>query len=358
MAAINIMLGLLENNIQVYAVVSKPPPDYQVFIDRLKESGAVIFVNTSKKIGLRYWTDLSNQAIEIMEKEKISIVHLHLPKLAYLLGKAVKKKNKKLVLTVEGDPLYEVKNLGLVSRLKMKLIWNACKKYPDIICPCSNWLSDIIQNRDKVGNVVTVHNPVDIKRFQSIKVPEKVAKSSEEDEFVIATAARLTKVKDVETLIKAYADFVNNVKTKSRLLILGEGELLERLQYLATELKVENQTKFLGFKDNPQDYIATADVFVMSSLYEPFGMPAAEAGAMGIPVIVSKVGGLAEIVEHEKTGYHFEIGDYKQLSKQLQHLYQNQELRNDMGNQAKERVSRLFAPEMIGKKFVEIYSKL
>lgn len=353
MAAINIILGLLENRVEVYVIASKPPQQYQKFIDILKENGASVSMNDSQKKGMSYWKELADQALEVIEQEDIPVAHLHLPKLAYILGKKLKAKGRKLVLTVEGDPIYEVKNLGIISKLKMNIMWKACKMYPDIMCPCSNWLSGVIQSRDKVSSIVTVHNPVDIKRFQSIKTPEDYTPA--EGEFVVATAARLTKVKDVETLIKAFADFANK---DSRLLILGDGELRDSLESLARDLKVKDKTIFLGFKDNPQDYIASADVFVMPSIYEPFGMPAAEAGAMGIPVIVSKAGGLVEIVEHETTGYHFDIGDDKQLSRYLQKLYQNPDLRKTMGEKAKKRIEEKFAPKVIGQRFLEIYSKL
>ena len=358
MAMINIIIGLQRNGIESFVIASETPKEFQVFFDRLIENGVKLFMIPSEKEGLAYWKSLAKKALEIINDNDIMIIHLHLPKLVYVLGKDLKKMNKKIVLTVEGDPIYEVRNLGIITKIKMNIMWRKCKKYSDIFCPCSNWLNRIISERDKIMNIVTVHNPVDVSRFQKAEKNKSNIDKNFENKFLITTAARLTEVKDIDTLLLGYANFIEKCNPKSLLIILGEGEERKRLEELAAEKNIQDKVQFLGFKNNPQDYVKASDIFVMTSKYEPFGMPAAESGCLGIPTIVSKIGGLSEIIEDGVTGFHFKEGDHNELSKLFERLYLNKELRKELGKNAKKRIIENFSPEFIGKKFLKIYSNL
>jgi len=358
MAAINIILGLLENGIEVFVVASEPPKEYKIFLERLEKNGAKLFVIPSNKQGIQYWKSLAAKTKEIVLENNIPIIHLHLPKLVYFLGKDLKKMNKKIVFTVEGDSFYEVRNLGIITKLKTKMIWKRCLNYADLFCPCSNWLANEISKRGKIENMKPIHNPIDIARFENPHTRTRDELKINQDDFVIITAARLTPVKDLETLLRGFNEFIRNGKKKSRLLILGEGELKNELVSLAKKLQIDEFVDFLGFKNNPEDYISLANVFVMTSNYEPFGMPAAEAGCMGIPTIVSKAGGLMEIVIDGKTGYQFSIGDYKELAHYLDKLYSDPEILKNFSIAAKEHVLTNFSPKVIGEEFIKIYQEL
>jgi len=357
-AVINIMIGLLKNNVEVYVIATKPPKEYEIFLTRLEKKGAKLFIISSEKSGYRYWKLLASNAMEIMKKFDIPLIHLHLPKLMYFLGNDLKKMKKKIVFTVEGDPIYEVKKLGFITRWKTNRMWKKSLSYADYVCPCSNWLKDLIVKRDKVKKIFTVHNSIDIEKFQN---PNKISKNElnvSEKDFVVMTAARLTLVKDIETLLKGFSLFVKKGKKNSSLIILGDGELKEKLIDMTKKLKIENLVNFVGFKNNPQDFIASADVFVMTSKYEPFGMPAAEAGCMKIPTIVSKAGGMMEIIIHGKTGFQFNIGDQNELALYLDQLYNDKEMRMNFARNANEHISSNFAPKVISQKFIKIYQEL
>ena len=317
-----------------------------------------MFFISSNESGWRYWRSLARKAIQIIDENDIKIIHLHLPKLGYFLSKKIKKLNRKIVLTVEGDPLLEVKELDFLTRVRTKILWKECIRYADVICPCSEWLTIHLKERDKISNMITVHNPINLSRFSSVSGVIRNSLGIPNEQFVVMTAARLTPIKGVDILLRGFADFVKNTSSKAILWILGTGELQKQLEDLSEELGIKNRVLFRGFRNNPQDYMAECDVFVMCSTYEPFGMPAAEAGLLGIPVIVSKAGGLTEIVVHEKSGYQFEIGDYKQLSSYLEELFNNKEARIKLGQNAKAHVIAHFSPEVIADKIIQIYSKL
>ncbi len=232
-AAINIIIGLLENNIEVYVIATKPPKEYEVFFTRLKEKGAKLFIESSEKKGYQYWKDLAKRAVIIVERFDIQIVHLHLPKLMYFIGNDLKKMNKKIIFTVEGDPIFEVKELGFLTRWRTKRMWKKSLSIADCVCPCSDWLKDIILKRDKVENIITVHNPIDIEKFENVKDIGLHEFNVNKNDFVVMTAARLTQVKDIPTLLRGFALFNKNKEKKPILIILGDGELKKTLVDLA-----------------------------------------------------------------------------------------------------------------------------
>ena len=86
MAIINIILGIAKNA-EVYVVASKPPKEYQIFLNRLEDEGAKLFLEDSSEKGLKYWKSLAKFSLNILEQNDISIIHLHLSKLVYFLGK-------------------------------------------------------------------------------------------------------------------------------------------------------------------------------------------------------------------------------------------------------------------------------
>ena len=120
--------------------------------------------------------------------------------------------------------------------------------------------------------------------------------------FRLGCAGRLVSVKGIALAIHA----VNKLKLKGilcELWLAGNGESYTDLQKLSSELKLENEVKFLGFVDNMTDFFSAIDCFVCPSIREPFGLVCAEAMAHGCPVVAAKVDGIPEVVEDGSTGF-------------------------------------------------------
>lgn len=101
---------------------------------------------------------------------------------------------------------------------------------------------------------------------------------------VVLSAGRLTKQKDFDTLLKAFRLVVLNIPS-ARLLILGEGEELDRLLGLVDQLNLKESVQFMGYVNNPYAFMEKAAAFVLSSQWEGFGNVLAEAMACGTPVV-------------------------------------------------------------------------
>jgi D-inositol-3-phosphate glycosyltransferase len=131
---------------------------------------------------------------------------------------------------------------------------------------------------------------------------------------------------------------------------------LARLQQLRTELGIEDLVTFRGAQD--QDtlvyYYSAAEMVVMPSHYESFGMVALEAMACGAPVVASKVGGLAFSVQDGETGFLVPGGDPAALAAKIQQLLTDDELRQRLGQQAA-RWARRYSWPAVAEQMLDVY---
>lgn len=126
---------------------------------------------------------------------------------------------------------------------------------------------------------------------------------------VIVAAGRLTEVKAFDVLIEGFS-LAHKKNRNTRLVILGDGELLAPLQEKAVEAMVEDEVDFVGFVENPYPYMAQSSVFVLSSRMESFGNVLVEAMACGAPVVSTSCrGGPVEILEGGRWGRLVPVGD-------------------------------------------------
>lgn len=132
-------------------------------------------------------------------------------------------------------------------------------------------------------------------------------------EALIVAAGRLIEQKDFSTLLHAFRLVLNDAAV--RLVILGEGELREKLASLAVELGIEQQVDFAGFVDNPYALMARAKLFVMSSAWEGFGVVLVEAMACGTQVVSTDCPyGPSEILEGGVWGRLAKVRDQRSLA--------------------------------------------
>ncbi|NQT55517.1 MAG: glycosyltransferase [Desulfobacteraceae bacterium] len=132
-----------------------------------------------------------------------------------------------------------------------------------------------------------------------------------------------------------------------RLLVIGDGPDRESLKLKAEVLGIASNIVWMGQKEPDEVFklLAISDIAVVPSLFEGFGLVAAEAMTVGLPVIGSDVDGLREVIEHEVTGVLFPPGDSTALSETLIDFLKNPDKAKGMGAKGRERVRRLFSLE-------------
>ena len=218
---------------------------------------------------------------------------------------------------------------------------------------------------------ITIIPPgVDTGRFYPI--PKDEAKQfigiPDEDRMVLFVG-RIEPLKGLDTLIRAMACMgLENSDCPAYLAIIGgdpsasPDEMtseMASLQQLCRELKMDRTVVFLGKRgqDTLPYYYSAAEVLVMPSHYESFGMVALEAMACGTPVIASQVGGLAFLIQDGVTGYHVPGGDSDALCEKLTLLLGNAENREQMGERAAEE-AKAYSWDKIAEQMIAVYESL
>jgi D-inositol-3-phosphate glycosyltransferase len=218
--------------------------------------------------------------------------------------------------------------------------------------------------------MVKIPPGVDISHFYPIPADEaKQFIGIKPEHRLVLFVGRIEPLKGVDTLIRAMSCLkVRSLRRPVHLAIIG-GEPdadpremsaeMARLQHLCDELCMGGMVVFLGKRgqDTLPYYYSAAEVLVMPSLYESFGMVALEAMACGTPVVASQVGGLAYLVQDGETGFTIPDNDPEALCEKLSLLLGNEELHREMGLCAAE-YAQDYAWENIAEQIVKVYDDL
>lgn len=196
----------------------------------------------------------------------------------------------------------------------------------------------------------TIYNCVDNfgirETLQTMQAGEIRRSMNIEGMLVFSIIGRISPEKGHEILFRAL-QIVHAGRQNFVLLVVGAGNLDVSLHSLARELKIEHVIQWCG-SVNQNDvlrFLKVTDIAIVPSLYEGYGLAAAEAMAAGIPVIASSTGGLPEVVEHGQTGLLVARGDAKALADAIQLLAENPEMRAAYGKAGKRRVETDFSVE-------------
>lgn len=149
-------------------------------------------------------------------------------------------------------------------------------------------------------------------------------------ELVVGIVARLDKVKDHETFVRACKETLNK-NTDIIFLIAGGGPEKTRIEELLKEYGIENKVHLLGFVKDKYSLFNAMDVNVLTSISESFPYVILEAALLKVPTLATRVGGIPKIVLDEKTGFLFEVGDSKKLSESILKIYNDRKLLEELG---------------------------
>jgi L-malate glycosyltransferase len=163
--------------------------------------------------------------------------------------------------------------------------------------------------------------------------------------------------------VKRVLDIVRVLERVNRevpavLLMVGDGPERASAQALARRLGVNGRVRFLGRQDSVEQLTGIADVYLLPSELESFGLSALEAMACGVPVIGSDAGGLPEVVAHGETGYLLPVGDVEGMAARTLDILKDPELKREMGRAARARAAKLFSAEDVVPRYERFYEQV
>ena len=155
--------------------------------------------------------------------------------------------------------------------------------------------------------VEVIPNFIDTAVYRRGLVPSHRATLAPDGEKIVMHISNFRAVKRAEDVVSVFAKLT--AKQPSRLVLVGDGPERPRVLMRAEELGVRDRVMFLGKHTSVHEVLSCADLFLLPSASESFGLVALEAMACGAPVVASNVGGLPEVIEHGTSGYMFDVGD-------------------------------------------------
>jgi len=206
----------------------------------------------------------------------------------------------------------------------------------------------------------TVNNAIDVEKFKQ-HVDREAVRSRfglSSNDQVVLFVGRLTPQKGLDYLIRAIP-IVASRHPRVRLLMVGDGWMRTELEQTASALPDRWRFIFTGHIPDNQlsEAFGCADVFVVPSVYEPFGIAALEGMAAGVPVVVSKVGGLAEIVEHDRTGVHVYPRDPGSIAWGIDRVLSDRSYVERLVHNAREVVQDTYTWEAVADRTLRVYGR-
>src|SRR5690554_759215 len=178
-----------------------------------------------------------------------------------------------------------------------------------------------------------------------------------QDAFVYGTVSRLDPVKNQVMMLEAFAVCLQN-HPSSYLLMVGDGPDRPSLEAKARDLGITDRVGFTGFIERPAQHLAAMDVFLLSSHTEGTSMTLLEAMSLGIPAVVTAVGGNVEVVEQGASGLLVPPGDSTRFAEDMMKLQADGELRGQLSAGAIRRFSDRFSATVMAGRYLQIYHQL
>jgi L-malate glycosyltransferase len=303
-----------------------------------------------------YALNLAAKMSEVIERENLEILHVHyaLPHAvsAYLAKQIVRPRPVRVVTTLHGT---DITLVGLQPSFFSVTKFSI--EQSDAVTAVSGWLRDQTRSIFQVTSPIEViHNFVDLTRFAPGKDPRRRASfAAAPDEVVFMHASNFRPVKNTRRVIEVFAAVAERVPAK--LLLIGEGPDVSACQKLARELKVASRVAFLGEQEYIEALLPIADVFLLPSAHESFGLVALEAMSCGVPVIATSVGGMPEVIEDGVSGFLADPTDLQAMTEIAVALARDPARRRAVGEAARERAAA-FATGMAVERYVALYRSL
>ena len=177
------------------------------------------------------------------------------------------------------------------------------------------------------------------------------------DDFLIVNVGRLEEAKGQIYLLKAVHYLINELQINSlKCIIIGEGSQYRYLKEYLSENDLEEHIFMLGAKSNVYDYLKLANIFVMPSLWEGFGISILEAYLNELPVLATKVDGIVEVVKDPETGILVDSKDERLLAAEIMRFYEGAYDLERMAAQGKKRLAENYTIDSYINQLLQLYN--
>ncbi|MFS1512378.1 N-acetyl-alpha-D-glucosaminyl L-malate synthase BshA [Chengkuizengella sp. SCS-71B] len=302
-----------------------------------------------------YDLSLANKLAQIVKMKNLDILHVHYAfphAVCAYLAKQIVGNQLKIVTTLHGtDITILAQDESLKDLIRLGI------NESDAVTAVSK---DLIQETQSLFSIEKpidlTYNFVDKREYYPREVSESRKDFAQPNEKILIHISNFRPVKRILDVLDIF--YKVNQKIPSKLLFVGEGPELSKVQCKAEKLGIEDRIIFLGKQDDVAQVLSLADVMLLPSEKESFGLVALEAMACGVPTIGSNAGGIPEVVTQGETGYLANIGDTNQMAEDAIKILCDPDLYDQFVNNGLERSRYYFCNNVITETYEKIYYRV
>ncbi len=301
---------------------------------------------------------LANQMASMIEYEGIDVLHVHyaIPHAtSAFLAKQIlgeKASHVPIITTLHGT---DITLVG--SDASYKNVVDFSINQSDGVTAVSEYLKEETYNRfDIRKEIKVIPNFIDLNRFKRSNKGHFKKAICPEDEKVVVHVSNFREVKRVPEVVSIF-DRILKQDIKAKLLLVGDGPDRQRAERRCRELGICNDVRFLGKQEQVEEVLSIADLFLIPSGSETFGLAALEAMGCGVPVISSNIGGLPEVNKHGETGFLCDLDDIDCMAEYAIQILQDEEQHATLSKQARKRAS-LFEMDKVITQYEDYYREV
>ena len=317
--------GLAQKGHQVHFITYKRPARLGSFIENIYFHEVSIYDYPLFQYE-PYDTLLASKLVDVVNYEKLDLLHVHyaIPHaaIAYMAKKILLTQGRyvPVVTTLHGTDITLVgsnKAFAPVAEFSINK--------SDGVTAVSQSLKDQTHEYFNINkDIKVIYNFIDFGRFNKSNKDHFKKAIAPDGEKILIHVSNFRKVKRVEDVIKIFKRVYE--KVPSKLLLIGDGPERQSMESLCREIGLCHEIRFLGKQDAVEELLALADLFILPSASESFGLAALEAMACEVPVISTNVGGLPEVNIHGETGFLSDLGDVEGMAANAIKILENPEM--------------------------------
>jgi N-acetyl-alpha-D-glucosaminyl L-malate synthase BshA len=287
-----------------------------------------------------YETALASTMVDVIKNRQLDLLHVH-----YAIPHASAAYMAKQILAKEGIHIPVITTLHgtditLVGRDKTyaPVVTFSINESDAITAVSENLREETYRYFTITKEIEVIRNFVDVSRFSRKPIDAFRKAIAPQGEKLLLHASNFRKIKRVTDVVRIFANVKKEIPAK--LLFVGDGPERSTAEDLSRELGVCNDILFVGKQEQMEDILAIADIFLLTSEYESFGLAALEAMAAGVPVVSTNAGGIAEINIDQQTGFLSPVGDVAAMSEHTIRLLKDEKLLSAFRKRAYEQALR------------------
>ncbi|MEJ1238985.1 N-acetyl-alpha-D-glucosaminyl L-malate synthase BshA [Chryseolinea sp. T2] len=261
-----------------------------------------------------YELALASKMVSVVKNEKLDLLHVH-----YAIPHASAAYMAKQILKTHGITIPVVTTLhGTDITLVGKdasyepVVTFSINESDGVTAVSEDLRRETYQSFAITNNIEVIPNFIDLEKFKKQKKDHFKKAICPNGESLIVHTSNFRKVKRVNDVVKIFANIHREIPAK--LLMIGDGPERAKAEAMCRELGIFNDVRFLGKLEAVEEVLSVADLFVMPSEKESFGLAALEAMACEVPVISSNTGGLPELNIQGVTGFMSPVGDVEDMT--------------------------------------------